>query len=441
MRINVKHGLDLRVGGRPRQSIEPGPAVRHVALLGDDYVGLKPALQVAVGDRVRAGQPLFADRRHPEIHYTSPVAGIVTAINRGVKRHLVSVVVRRAGDDSVIFRKYSPDALARLSAEEIAAHLLESGQWTALRSRPFEQVPAPDQRPEWLFITAIDTDPLAPEPHVVIGEFREAFNVGLAALARLARKRTYLCTGVDVDRLADELPAGLSIAQFAGPHPAGLPGTHIHYLARVSAESAAWHINYQDVISIGRQFLTGRPWLQRVIALAGPGVRDPRLVTVPLGASLNELLTGEQTEGHCAVSGPMLSGRRLGAGREYLGRYHRQLVLLNDDEVSTRAERKPHSLVTARTAFGRLRDHVAAAMRGRRTGLIPVEAFDRVWPLGIAPVPLLRALLVNDTENAESLGCLALAEEDLALCAHVCPVNLDYASALRATLESIEREI
>lgn len=440
MQINVKHGLDLRVGGHPRQNIEPGPVVRHVALLGEDYGGLKPSLQVEVGDRVLAGQTLFHDRHYPEIRYTSSVAGTVTAIIRGPKRRVVSVVVGRDGDDAVVFRKYTPDALARAPEDEIAEQLLQSGQWTALRSRPYERVPGPDQRPEWLFITAIDTDPLAPDPKVVLRQYRDAFNTGLIALTRLARRRVYLCTGVDAELPLPELPSGLTVAQFAGPHPAGLPGTHIHHLARVSADAAAWHVSYQDVIAIGQQFLTGKPWLQRVVALGGPGMRDPRLITTPIGASVTELLAGERLEGYRVVSGSVLGGRALEAGGEFLGRYHRQIALLQDNEAAVPAGRKPRSLPMARTVRGRIRDRIAAALSVRPTGLLPVEAFDRVWPLRIAPVPLLRALLVNDTENAEALGCLALAEEDLALCSYVCPANLDYSSALRATLESIERE-
>jgi len=439
MRINVKHGLDLRISGQPRQSIEAGPTVRHVALLGDDYIGLRASLLVAVGDRVRAGQALFVDRRYPDIRYVSPAAGTVTAINRGAKRRLASVVVMRDGDETAQSRKYSAGGLSRLSADEIAAVLLRSGHWTALRSRPFDCVPAPHERPEWLFVTAIDTDPLAPDPAAVVREYSDEFDAGLRALSPLARRRTFLCTGVDVDMPVPAAMPGLQIAQFAGPHPAGLPGTHMHHLVRVSTGVAAWHINYQDVISIGRQFLRGSPWTQRVVAIAGPGVRDPRLVKAPIGASAKELLAGESLAGQRILSGPVLSGRSFDSGGEFLGRYHRQVALFDQQGSSARQPRAPLALAQ-RKRFARVASRIAAAFGGRACGLMPIEAFEDIWPMRIAVVPLLRALLANDAENAELLGCLALAEEDMALCSRVCPSNLDYSSALRATLAIMARE-
>jgi len=433
MLIKLKRGFDLPMTGAPEQVIHPAPPLRTVALVGADYIDLKHSLAVVEGERVRLGQTLCSDRRYSEVRYTAPGSGYVRAINRGAKRRLASIVLELDGDEAETFPAHESQDLANLTVSTVTGILLRSGLWTAFRARPYGRVPPPNVLPRALFITALDTNPLAVDPAVVIAEHAEDFSHGIKVLSRLAIDRTYLCKSPATNLVAPAVE-GLVTAEFQGPHPAGLPGTHIHRLASGN-DVSAWYVGYQDVIAVGKLFLTGRLWPERIVALGGPGLARPRLVRARIGASLDELLSGESVADCRVISGSVLSGRRATQAATHLGRYHQQVTVL--PEIASRN--------TAPGLLARLMNRnresrpVDTAVNGLPSGMLPLETFERVWPLEIPPSPLLRALLVRDVETARALGCLALDEEDLALCSYVCPAKYDYGSALRETLRAIER--
>ena len=277
--IKIKQGLDLPISGSPQQVIGAGPQVRSVAVIGCDYVGMKPTMAVSVGDRVRAGDLLFTDKKTEGVRYTAPASGVVAAVHRGEKRVLQSVVIDVEGDDAVTFDSFAADQLATLEASEVERTLVQAGLWTALRTRPFSKVPALGSRPRSIFVTAMDTHPLAANPELVIGEQRDAFVHGLTALSRLTEGPVYLCQAPEAD-----IPAGpAQVQEFAGPHPAGLVGTHIHYLDPVGINRTVWTVGYQDVIAIGLLLTTGQLWLERIVSLAGPQVDRPSVGAYPFG--------------------------------------------------------------------------------------------------------------------------------------------------------------
>ena len=448
--IRIRKGLDIPLAGEPQQAIHQGPAIKHVALCGPDYVGLRPRLLVEVGDCVGVGQPLFEDKRDPAVCYASPGRGTVVAINRGARRALQTVVVGLgdANAEDLSFDPVGERALDRLSGEELRRRLLRSGLWTAFRTRPFSRVPESGSSPCAIFVTAIDTRPLAADPEVIISGDVAAFTLGLRALRRLTAGAVYLCTGPGWQVPAPELER-LQPVTFTGPHPAGLAGTHIHFLEPVGPGRMAWHIGYQDVLALGRFLRTGRIDTERIIAITGPCVRKPRLLKARQGSSLAELLQGElQAADACRViSGSVLSGRDAIGPLAFLGRYHVQASVLPEGGESRLfgwAGPRP-SLFTAAGSFSRTggfrrRFALTTSQNGRFAGMLPLRVFERVMPLDILPSPLFRALLVKDTERAQALGCLELDEEDLALSSFVCPAKQDYGAALRINLDLIERE-
>ena len=321
-----QRGLDIPIDGAPRQIIEDAPAARTAALVGFDYVGMKPTMAVAEGDRVKLGQTLFSDKKTPGVNYTAPAGGTVAAINRGAKRVLQSVVIEIDSEEAETFPTASTGQLP--DAASIRETLLSSGQWTALRTRPYSKIPAPDEQPAAVFVTAIDTHPLAADPAVVIAEQAEAFSFGLDILAALTDGQLHLCKASGAD-----MPAGsagnIHVSEFSGPHPAGLAGTHIHFLEGASAGKVVWTIGYQDVIATGRLFLDGKLYTERVVALGGPQVEKPRLLRTRLGADLQALCAGELKGGETRiVSGSVLGGRAVQAPTAYLGRYHLQVSAL-----------------------------------------------------------------------------------------------------------------
>ena len=451
--IKIKQGLDLPIAGAPKQAISDGQPVRSVAVLGPDYVGMKPTMAVSVGDKVKLGQILFTDKKREGVRYTAPGAGTVTAINRGYRRALQSVVIELDDqEEAVEFTAYSENQLDDLKREEVQQQLVESGQWTSLRTRPFSRVPALDAKPSSIFVTAMDTHPLAADPAITIAEQKEAFLAGLKVVSKLTEGKTFICkeAGKDIPVISG---GDFEVAEFAGKHPAGLVGTHIHFLDPVNINKQVWHLGYQDVIATGKLFLTGKLSTDRVISLGGPLVKEPRLVRTRVGASLNDLLAGEvnSPNGTQVISGSVFGGRAADDDLAYLGRYHNQVSVLEDGSkrlfLGWLSPGLPgsnrHSVMGIYlSSFLGLGERFSptTTTNGSERAMVPVGNYETVMPLDILPTQLLRSLIVGDIEVGMQLGCLELDEEDLALCTYVCPGKYEYGPILRDNLTLIEKE-
>jgi len=443
--IKIKRGLDLPIEGAPRQVIEAGATVRTVALIGFDYIGMKPTMNVKEGDRVKLGQELFSDKKTVGVKYTSPGAGVVSAINRGDKRALQSVVIELDGEEEVTFPAHDLASLASLDNDKVREQLIDSGSWTAFRTRPFSKVPAIDSTANAIFVTAMDTNPLAADPAPIIAASAADFQNGLTVLSRLGANTVYCCVAAD-SRISVVI-LGAELAVFSGPHPAGLAGTHIHSLAPASASRVAWTINYQEVIAIG-SYLLSRISVARTIALGGPLVNDPVLLQTRMGACTDELIAGKTSGTDVrAISGSLFNGRKAHGVFAFLGRYHQQISVLEegrDREFLSylRAGVNKHSV--SRTFISSLFKNklfsFTTTTNGSDRAMVPIGNYERIMPLDILPTQLLRSLIVSDTSTAQELGCLELDEEDLALCTYVCPGKYEYGPILRDNLTQIEKE-
>jgi len=413
--ISITKGLDLPIAGKPVQSLGDAKSPRTVAVLGPDYVGMKPTMAVREGDRVQCGQELFADKKTPGVVFTAPASGTVSAINRGAKRVLESVVidVDASSDDARQF-----DASKAVDGPGVESVLVASGLWSSFRTRPFSRVPALGSTPHSIFVTAIDTNPLAPDPLVIINDRPEEFTAGLDGIAKLTEGKVFVCHQAD-----KFVPAGtdakLTPAEFGGIHPAGLAGTHIHHLDPVSAKKTVWSIGYQDVIAIGHLLQSGRLDSTRVVSLAGPGVTSPRLIQTVLGASIEELAAGELKDVSVL---PEERERHLfgyltpGANR------HSVFPIF----LSSWLKKKSVDLTTT--------------TNGSTRAMVPIGTYDSVMPGDFLATQLMRSLLVGDVERAINLGCLELDEDDVALCTYACPGKYEYGPVLRQMLNQIQKE-
>jgi Na+-transporting NADH:ubiquinone oxidoreductase subunit A len=447
--ISIRQGLNIPISGEPEQIIYDGPKIRTVALLGFDYIGMKPTMLVKEGDQVKKGQALFVDKKTEGVIYTSPAGGIVAAINRGEKRALQSVVIDVAEQEQeVTFPAHSPDQLANLDESLVRQQLIDSGLWTAFRTRPYSKVPDPASQPHSIFVTAMDTNPLAAKAELIIDEYSESFMQGLGLLSKLTAGTVHLCVGANSSIAA---PAGGKVvkSEFSGPHPAGLAGTHIHFLDPVGAKKTVWTINYQDVIAVGKFFVTGKIYTDRVIALCGPQVKAPRLLRTRLGASVDELCAGQMLAGdNRVISGSVLSGRMARGALAYLGRFHQQVTVLlegrqRDFMRYMSPGTKTHSVMGIywSSFFSKSKPmEYTTNTNGSERAMVPVGNYETVIPLDILPTHLLRYLIVGDTDMAQQLGCLELDEEDLALCTYVCPGKYEYGPILRDNLTRIEKD-
>jgi Na+-transporting NADH:ubiquinone oxidoreductase subunit A len=502
----IKNGLDLPISGAPSEHLEPAVQVSRVAVVADDFAQMKPRMHVVVGDKVLRGQVLFEDRKAESVNFTSPAEGEIVAINRGERRVLQSVVIalspseRKGQGEQIALASYLGASVSDYSRDSLKSLLAESGLWTSFRARPYDRVPSPTESCSSIFVTAIDTNPLAGSVQAALAGREADFTLGLDALGLLTDGAVHLCKAAGAD-----IPESgtVNVAQFAGPHPAGLAGTHIHTLDPVSRTKTVWHIGYQDVAALGALLATGKLDVSRVVALAGPLVSNPRLVRTRLGASITELTAG-QLKAELPprrIAGSILNGRA--ANCEiwgYLGRYHNQISVIEEDPERVflgwlASEKKQYSITGAffplsmlgfagglvaltvlplpagpwplLMAFYALRISFAAILgfylvlsafhaltgaesakdidmttttHGSHRAMVPIGSFERVMPLDIMPTFLLRALDVDDVENAEALGCLELGEEDLALCSFVAAGKTDFGAALRRNLDILWTE-
>ena len=354
----------------------------------------------------------------------------------------------RSGDDAVPLSSFAGTHPSRMSRDEARGLLLESGLWTALRARPFGRVAGPARTPRSIFVTAMDSNPLAASVDVVMEGQQDAFGNGLRLLGKLTDGPVFVCSA-EQSRVETPREDQIRHERFAGPHPAGTVGVHIHRLDPVDRRKLVWHLGYQDVIAIGKLATTGEIDPERVVSLAGPPVKEPRLYRTRLGASLDDLVEGRLADGESRViSGSVLSGREaMGDVHGYLGRFHSQVSALRED-------RERHFLGWLAPGFDRfsiVSTFASALVPGRQFDLtssthgspraiVPIGMYERVMAMDILPTFLLRALVMGDLEKAEELGCLELEEEDVSLLSFVCPGKQEYGGHLRSVLERLEKE-
>ena len=390
----------------------------QLGMLGRDYRGVRLELLCEPGDRVRAGDAVMRDARRPDILFTAPLAGRIARIVRGTRRKLVAlqIEVDASGEVAELAAPAGPDQVAQ------RAFMLASGSWPSLRTRPFGNIPDPASEPAAVLITAIDSEPMAPPVAPVIETFAAEFSAAVTMLGRISSAPLFICHAPEYRPAFDEV-SGARCEAFAGGASAGLPGRHIQALCPIGfAGAEVWHIGYQETIALGHLLLHGRPWAQRIVALAGDAVQRPRCLAVTPGAALAELLEGEVQDGSLqTLAEGDLYCQPLATEPAFLGASQRMLKVIR--EVA-----EP------------VADDIAASDMGAlNTGsLIPGDWLEANGPPGIYAVPLMRALQLGDAERARELGALELVEEDVAALSRVCVSNSNYGLLLRQVLDQLE---
>ncbi len=446
--FKIKNGLNIPIKGAPERELKEKKDISKVAILGDDYILMKPSFRVKEGDRVKKGDVLFVCRKNEDIKFTSPVSGIVKSINRGEKRKFLSIIIKREGNDEINFKAYNFNDLKGLKREDVIEQLLNSGLWVSIRKRPFGKIALPNEIPSSIFINAMDTNPLAPDMNLVVKGKDDEINASLLILSKLTQGKLYFTKSTDLDinlKKCDKL----EVNEFKGPHPSGNVGTHIHFINPVGKNRFVWYLNISDAIKIGELFLKGKLNNEKIISLGGPVVKEPIHIKTIDGACMDEIVKNNlKTDKDIRIiSGSILNGRISGDPINFLGKYHNQISVLkegyNRDFMGWAGfgfNRYSFLPVFMSYIFKKRKYDLTTGLNGGERAIVPIGVYEKVMPLDILPTFLLRALIIKDIDDAEKLGALELEEEDLALCSFVSPSKIDYGKLLRENLNIIEKE-
>ena len=450
MQFKVSKGLDIPISGNINSQNIIAVSARNVALLGDDYHGLKPTMLVKEGNVVIKGQNLFEDKKNPGVKFTSPVSGKIVEINRGERRAFLSIVIEKNlnSTSEVSFESFKDASV--IPKDLIIKNLIDSGLWTSFRTRPFSNILKITDSAHEIFISLINSDPLNLDPELYLKHHIEDFNFGLEVISHIPKNCVHISTSID-NNLSKITSDKILYHEFEGLHPVGLVGTQIHRISPVSINKTVWTINYQDVAMIGKFFKSGSIDTSRTVALCGPQVEDPCLVKTEIGASISEITSGNTLDGNNRfISGSVLCGREANSYTNYLGRYNAQVSVLREVEKEDREflnflrpGLQKHSVLPVfltKLKEKLLKLNYTTAMNGADRAIVPIGIFEDIFPFNIMITQLLKSIVIGDTELAQKLGILELDEEDLALCTYACPSKYDYGSLLREMLTKIEEE-
>lgn len=445
--VKLKRGLDIKISGVPEKTLTSMPDSLYYGVKPIDFPGLTPKLNVKVGDKVMAGSPLFHDKLHPEVLFTSPVSGTVTQVTRGDRRKMLEVVVEKSGDQFIDFGKSDPSALSR---DQIKESLLKSGLWPAIRQRPYHIIANSKAVPKAVFISGFDTSPLAPDYNFVMDNSSTTnFNSGLVALKKLTDgKVNLILNGKGENSEVLKKANVVEISHISGPHPAGNVGIQIHHLNPVNKGEVVWYVNLQDVLAIGRLFDEGNYDNERIIALTGSDVNKPQYYKILTGASVAPLLKDTLNDGkHRIISGNVLTGTAIAADG-YLGYYDSQVTVIPEGDyfeffgwAKPGFDKFSFYKTFASKLFPRKKYNLDTNLHGGERAFVMTGQYEKVLPMDIYPMQLLKAILAEDIEMMENLGIYEIAEEDFALCEYICPSKIEIQSIVRKGLDLMVREM
>jgi Na+-transporting NADH:ubiquinone oxidoreductase subunit A len=447
--IKIKKGLDIHMNGEAEKFYVKAPRAKLYAIKPGDWHGLTPKIIPKLCDVVKVGTPIFYDKYNPEIKFTSPVSGILQVINRGERRRIVEVVIEDDGKDTPeTFVQGDPSGMTR---EKVTENLLNSGLWPTIRRRPYTVVAKPGSVPKSIFISAFDTAPLAPDFDFILKERKEDLQWGLNALKRLTEGKVHL----NLDgrypsvRTLDSIQ-GVEINRFMGPHPVGNVGTHIHFLDPINKGEEVWVVQPQDVLAIGKLFRTGQYDPSVVVALTGARVEKPRYYRTIRGTAVAPILENQLKEGdNRVISGSVLNGKKIDPVTGYVGFFDSQVTVIREGNyfemfgwVLPGFKKASVSRTFASTWLTpKKKFDMDTNYHGGERAFVMTGQYEKVVPMDIYPVLLLKAILANDIDKMEQLGIYEVDEEDLALCEYVCASKIPVTKILRDGLKSLFKEM
>lgn len=452
-RIKIKRGLDIPLLGEP-QDIFLGEVKSDILkICPEDFVGVTPKLSVKVGDEVKAGTALMYDRNYPSVKVASPISGVVTEIERGEKRRILSIAVERKGENE--FVEYGVKNALTMQPSEVKEHILDAGLWFFVKQRPYDVVANPDKDPRDIFVSGFSTAPLAPSYDFVLKDQGKDVQAGLDALSKLTKGKVYLSISPSTTCKALRDANNVVVTEFEGPHPAGNVGIQINHIAPINAGETIWTLNVIDVATIGRLFNTGKVDLTRIVALTGSEVEKRGYYKMLIGTSLSSVFKSVPKPADSRlryISGDPLTGRKIDEN-DVLRAYSSQITVIpegnNTHEFFGWASMNPNKYSAGCTYLSSLlhkigvkdKFRIDARLKGGKRAMIMSGEYDQVFPMDIYPEFLLKSIIAFDIDKMINLGIFEVAPEDFALCEFVDTSKLEIQRIVRTGLDLLRKEV
>ena len=444
--IKITKGHDLKISGIPDKNIAYPAQYSTVAIMPNDFRGVKPKLLVKEGDKVDIGSPLFFNKINPEVKWASPGCGKVKDIVYGPRRVIEKIEIELDKDQNSIDHKtYTKEEISNLSGEQVLENILNANLFTFFRQRPFNVIPNHKIPPRDIFISGINTSPLSVDIEVVMASQLEDFQYGIDAISKLTKGNVFLTTKRNSILSSIE---NVKLNTISGPHPAGNVGIQIHHIAHLKPGEIVWTINPQDVVSLGRLFKNGRYHPERIISVGGPSVKTPSYskVTagVPVKALINDNLTSENVR---IISGDVLTGRST-SSQDYLSFYDYSLSVISNDikrefigMLNPGSSSSRYSLTPVFVSLADKLFNFTSSQNGSHRAVVPINTWENVLPMDILPNELYRSIMAKDIEEMENLGIIECDDEDFALCSFACPSKTDVSGVIRQGLNLLQAEV
>ncbi|WP_461533312.1 Na(+)-translocating NADH-quinone reductase subunit A [Sinomicrobium sp.] len=442
--IRIRKGLNINLKGEAEKKISDAPRSGTFVLKPTDFHGVTPKMVVKEGDQVKAGDSVFYSKNNEKIRFVSPVSGTISEIRRGAKRRILEIVIAADGQDT--FRGLDAKNPKELSSEEVKEFLLDSGCWPFVRQRPYDVIANPEESPKAIFISAYATAPLAADVDVLLEGKEEDFQAGIDAVSKLTEGKVHLSVGKNSSSFLSGVK-GVELHRVSGPHPAGNVGVQIHHIDPINAGERVWVLNPEDVAIIGKVFRTGEFDATRTVALVGSEVETPQYYRVKIGSAISSLVP-KATSDVRIISGDVLTGVQVSA-EGFLGFYANTVTVIPEGNqyrmfgwLPFKDNNIPSMHHTSLSwLFPKKKYVVNTNLNGEERALVVTGEMEKVLPMDVYPMQLLKACMVNDIEKMENLGIYEVAPEDFALIDYACTSKIEAQEIIREGLDLMIKEV
>ena len=443
--IKIKKGLDINLKGKASEVLLNGGKSETYAIVPDFYSGVLPKVVAKVGDKVKAGSVLMIDKNRPEIKFVSPVSGEVTAVNRGAKRKVLSIVV--TPDAQIEYEEFGKKNVASLKGDEVKEAMLNAGMWPFVMQRPYDIVATPGETPRDIFVSAFYSAPLAPDFNYLVKGQEADFQTGLDALAKLTTGKVYV--GIRKGSAVQQVK-GVELVEIEGPHPAANASVLINHTKPINKGETVWTVDPANVIIIGRLFNKGIADFSRKVVITGSETKEQGYVQAISGCTIKSLVGGRvATDAHVRIiSGNVLTGTKVSM-EDYLGAYDNQITVIPEGDETheflgfamPRTDQYSMSHSYFSWLMGKKEYVLDARIKGGKRAMIMSNEYDKVFPLDIYPEYLLKAIIAFDIDKMENLGIYEVAPEDFALCEFVDTSKIELEKIVRDGLTLLYKEM